>query len=593
MEYNTDADLPHVNLVFIGPCACGKSTIMGHLVADSGAIDQENLQRIADEAHARGQPDRCYAWILDKLKCERERGNTMFAASWRLASKRCRFTMIDAPGHPDFSKDIVTAMSQADVAVLVVPAVQDDLEQGKECEGQIREHTMLAYTLGLRQLVVCVNKMDSDAVAYSEECFDSACKVVREDLAAAGLKTHDVYFDVHFVPTSGWLGDNVTDRSENMPWYCGPTLVEALDDAVASHFKPERPLRFPLREVMKVGGKGTVVVGRVEGSLKCGTQLVFAPGGTCTQVTSLTMHHESLKEAFTGSIVNAVVDADTSELRSGMVGASADEHPAYECSSFLAQVIVLNDPRAGEITAGCVLSVAVHTAQVLCTFEELLSRTDRRTGKVLEMMPPALHVGDAAVVRLRPQTPLCVEAFEEHPALGRFSVHDQKITVALGVVQEVQHAPGQTILAKVPKSSKPVTPSRSSKAAKLKLGSERIKPKEAACSDAIRDRAAPGHRLRTFSADSGEDAEVASPIVRPSDVFGSGGYTAAPKMAAATAPWSSSSPFAAFGAVATKEKASKKDGQLPYTIPATRGGTGTSGCRNNSSGSGGSDGTSP
>lgn len=167
MEDDTEtSDLPHVNLVFIGPCGCGKSTLAGRLIADSGAIDRENLKRILDVSVESGKPDRCYAWILDKLKCERDRGNTMFVALWRLSSRRCRFTIIDAPGHNDFSKDIVTAMSQGDIAVLVVPAAIEDLELDKECEGQLREHTLLAYTLGLRQLVVCVNKMDSEAVAY-------------------------------------------------------------------------------------------------------------------------------------------------------------------------------------------------------------------------------------------------------------------------------------------------------------------------------------------------------------------------------------------------------------------------------------------
>ncbi|CAE8673888.1 unnamed protein product [Polarella glacialis] len=577
MEDDFDsADLPHVNLVFIGPCGSGKSTMAGRLIADSGAIDKENLERIADEAAESGQPDRCYAWILDKLKCERERGNTMFVALWRLASRRCRFTVIDAPGHNDFASDIVTAMSQADIAVLVVPAVQED-QVGTESEGQIRqqqqqqrqrhqdqigtesegqilgqirEHTLLAYTLGLRQLVVCVNKMDNDAVAYSQECFDSACSGVREALKDAGLKTHDVYFDVHFVPTSGWKDDNVMCRSEYTPWYCGPTLVEALDDAVASHFKPERPLRFPLREVMKVGGKGTVIVGRVEtGSLKCGMELVFAPGNTRTKVNSITMHHETVQEAFCGDIVNVMVDADTSELHSGMVGSAADDDPALESSSFLAQVIVLNDPRAGEITAGCVLSVACHTSQVLCVFEELLSRTDRRTGKVLEMRPKALRAGDAAVVRLRPDTPLCVEPFGDYPPLGRFSVHDQKITVAVGVVQQVEQvAHAASFL------SEPITatakPSRSSSKPTSKPDKEkkfRSSPKSEKRPPSVRN--ADFIKGLPYLDDSGEEGSLASCVPGGS---GKAGYVAAAPPPLPSLPSWGSSPFAAFGAVAKK-----------------------------------------
>ncbi|CAK0909747.1 unnamed protein product, partial [Prorocentrum cordatum] len=161
--------------------------------------------------------------------------------------------------------------------------------------------------------------MDSESVGYSEEQFEQTCERVREDLDKSGLKTHDVYFDVHFVPTSGLRGDNIMDRSDHMDWYCGPTLVEALDDAVASHFKPERPLRFPLREVMKIGGTGVVAVGRVAtGSLRAGASLLFAPGGVRAEVRSITMHHETLEEATCGDVVNLAVDVAENALRSGM-----------------------------------------------------------------------------------------------------------------------------------------------------------------------------------------------------------------------------------------------------------------------------------
>lgn len=360
----------------------------------------------------------------------------MFQALWRLKSQRCQFTIIDAPGHDDFTKDIVTAMSQADIAVLVVTA-----DQAVQGEVQIREHGLLAYTLGLRQIVVCVNKMD--AVGYDENLFGRACAAVREDLEDVGLKTHDV----HFVPISGWVGDNGACRSENMPWYCGPTLLEAMDDAVASHFKPEYPLRLEVHNVMQIGGQGAVAIGRVAtGSLRPGTKLIFAPGDVEAEVLSIRMHHELLEEAQTGDSVNVNLDKGVSakDLRRGMVGSCADDCPASECSSFLARVIVLpqacglgRERPVREIAKDCTLYVECHAAQVLCKFEELLSRTDRRTGKVIEENPAALKAGDAAVVRFRPEAPLCVEPFSEYPPLGRFAVRDQKTTVAVGVVQQV------------------------------------------------------------------------------------------------------------------------------------------------------------
>lgn len=399
---------------------------------------------------------------------------------------------------------------------------------------------------------------------------------MRRHLNAAGLKTHGVFSDVHFVPTSGWIGDNGISRSDNMPWYSGPTLVEAIDDAVASHFKPERPLRFLVREVMKVGGKGTVVVGRVAtGSLKCGMRLVFAPGGTCTRVGAISMHHERLEEAVSGSIVDVTVDVETSELRPGMVGAAADDSPSFECLSFVAQVIVLSDPRGGEIRAGCALSVFCHTAQVVCIFEELLSRTDRRTGKILEMKPSALHAGDAAVVRLVLDTPLCVEPFEENPFLGRFSVHEQKVTVAVGVVQQVEYVHGGDETARevvfgqaMPVNFKPAKPASQSrsKTGKSKTSNEGTHKVKDLSRENLRDdgRDSRGHRQSIVSADSGGEGDDGAPAIHkyfPQVLDGrahgrkeTGHIATSSTMPAANPAALGASPFAAFGAVAARPK---------------------------------------
>lgn len=562
-----------VNVVFFGPSGCGKSTTVGHLIADSGAIDELSLERIAREAAEDGAEDRRYAWILDKLRCERERGGTMFQALWRLRSQRCRFTIIDAPGHDDFTKDIVTAMSQADIAVLVVTAVQ--AVQG---EVQIREHGLLAHTLGLRQIVVCVNKMDCESVAYEEILFARACGKVRQDLEDVGLKTHDV----HFVPISGWIGDNVACRSENMPWYCGPTLLEAMDDAVASHFKPEYPLRLEVHNVMQIVGQGVVAVGRVAtGSLRPGMNLVFAPGGVRSEVLSIRMHHESLDEAHSGESVNVFLDRSVSvkDLQRGMVGSAADEAlPASECSSFLARVIVLppslgHDRPSREIAKDCSLWVECHTAQVLCKFEELLSRTDRRTGKVIEENPAALMAGDAAVVRLRPEAPFCLEAFSEYPPLGRFAVRDQKTTVAVGVVQQICRIESDELPAGLSTPVRQRTPSNRS--VKVHSRHSAVKPKAhgrsspviktvtASASGVQEDSGEELSRIIpsvSVTADSGEDSPRRQPPPFP---FMASGATAAAAAAAAQSPFlafgpakvvaKNPSPFAAFGAVSKKK----------------------------------------
>lgn len=418
------------NLVFIGPCGCGKSTTAGRFIADCDAIDADSLARIAREASAAGKENQKFAWILDKLRCERERGCTRYMGLWRLTAQGCRFTVMDAPGHDDFSKDIVTAISQGDTAVIVASAMPED--EGGRCKAQLREHALLANTLGVERLVVCINKMDSPSVGYSREVFERTRAAVREDLSEVGFAS------VPVVPISGLAGDCVVRRSEHMPWYRGPTLVEVLCQVVCTRM-PDRPLRIPLSEVLQVGGRGVISVGRVEtGFLRPGMKLLFVPGNVTAQVLSLEMHHETILEAASGDTVSFRVDVAMKDLRRGMVG-SEMSCAARECSSFVAQVIVLSLPRPGVIREGCPLTISCHTSQVPCVFEELLSRMDRRTGEALEQRPALLHVGDTASVRIRPEGRMCVEPICEYPPLGRFSLRDQKTIVAIGVVTEVEY----------------------------------------------------------------------------------------------------------------------------------------------------------
>lgn len=443
----------NVNVVFLGPCGGGKSTAAGRLIADSGAIDALALKRIAREASERGCAELRYAWILDKLREERERGTTMHMGLWRLVLGGSRFTLIDAPGHEDFAKDTVTAVSQADLAVLVLPAAapsQDAAESPSECQrlrSLAREYILLTYTLGVRRLLVCITKMDS-VVGFSRERFEAAETVLRGELGQAG------YQDVPILPTSGRGGDNVVRRSDEMPWYSGATLSEALRGAASE--EPARPLRVPLQEVMQIGGIGVVAVGRVEtGTLSPGMRLVFAPGGVRVRVLSLEMHHEPLQEARRGDSVSIRVDVAMKDLRRGMVGAMEGENAACECSSFEAQIIVLSHPSTGPIEADGSFMLECHTAQLPCSIVELVSRVDRRTGKVVVLRPKTLHTGDTAVVRVRPQGRMSLETFHEYPPLGRFALREPNsrgVTVAIGVVQRVE------VLERTRSSERSVTP---------------------------------------------------------------------------------------------------------------------------------------
>jgi len=279
----------HVNIVVIGHVDAGKSTTTGHLIYKCGGIDKRTIEKFEKEAQEMGKGSFKYAWVLDKLKAERERGITIDIALWKFTTNKYEFTIIDAPGHRDFIKNMITGTSQADVAVLVVAAGKGEFEAGIDANGQTREHALLAFTLGVKQMIVAINKMDSDSVNWSEERYKEIVDAVTQFLKRIGWKTETI----PFVPLSGWTGDNMLESSPHMPWYKGLTLLAALDNVE----EPERPsslaLRVPLQDVYKIGGIGTVPVGRVETCImKPGMVVTFAPVGLTTEVKSIEMHHE-------------------------------------------------------------------------------------------------------------------------------------------------------------------------------------------------------------------------------------------------------------------------------------------------------------
>jgi len=423
----------HINLVVIGHVDAGKSTTTGHLIYKCGGIDKRTIEKFEKEAAEMGKGSFKYAWVLDKLKAERERGITIDICLWKFESDKYYFTIIDAPGHRDFIKNMITGTSQADVAILVVASGTGEFEAGIAKEGQTREHALLAFTLGVKQMVVAVNKMDDKSVNWSQDRYEEIRKEVSGFLKKVGYNPDKV----PFVPISGWHGDNMIERSTNLPWYKGPTLLEALNQVDVPKRPSDKPLRLPLQDVYKIGGIGTVPVGRVEtGVLKPGMIVTFAPVGLTTEVKSVEMHHESLPEANPGDNVGFnVKNVSVKELKRGYVASDSKNDPAMGCADFLAQVIVLNHP--GEIKAGYAPVLDAHTAHIACKFSELKSKLDRRTGKELEKDPKAIKSGDASMVLMVPSKPMVVEPFADYPPLGRFAVRDMRVTVAVGVIKEV------------------------------------------------------------------------------------------------------------------------------------------------------------
>jgi elongation factor 1-alpha len=423
----------HISLVVIGHVDAGKSTTTGHLIYKCGGIDKRTIEKFEKEAQELGKGSFKYAWVLDNLKAERERGITIDIALWKFESPKYSFTVIDAPGHRDFIKNMITGTSQADVAILVIDSSQGGFEAGISKDGQTREHALLAYTLGVKQMVVACNKMDDKTVKYAEARYTEIKDEVSNYLKKIGYKP----MKIPFVPISGWEGDNMIDKSAHMPWYKGPYLLEALDSMSAPKRPTDKALRLPLQDVYKIGGIGTVPVGRVEtGVIKPGIHAMFSPCGLVAEVKSVEMHHESLAQAGPGDNVGFnVKNVAVKDLRRGFVASDSKNDPAASVTTFEAQVIVMNHP--GQISNGYSPVLDCHTAHVACRFDNIKEKMDRRSGKVLEVNPKFVKTGDACIVELKPTKPLCVETFVDYPPLGRFAVRDMRQTVAVGVIKAI------------------------------------------------------------------------------------------------------------------------------------------------------------
>lgn len=341
---------------------------------------------------------------------------------------------------------MITGTSQADCAILIIASGPGEFEAGISDDGQTREHALLAYTLGVKQLIVAMNKMDN--CKWAETRYNEIKENVEKFLKKVGYNPKQV----PMVPISGFNGDNMIEESTNCPWYKGwtkevkgekeprkgKTLLEAIDNILEPSRPTDKPLRLPLQDVYKISGIGTVPVGRVEtGTIKPGMVVTFAPANVTTEVKSVEMHHEQLPEGLPGDNVGFnVKNVSVKDIRRGNVAGDSKNDPPKQADSFTAQVIVLNHP--GQVGAGYAPVLDCHTAHIACKFAELLEQVDRRTGKSLGASPKALKSGDAAIVKMVPSKPMCVEAFTEYPPLGRFAVRDMRQTVAVGVVKSVE-----------------------------------------------------------------------------------------------------------------------------------------------------------
>ena len=420
---------PHINLMTAGHVDAGKSTLIGRILYDTGAIREEELRKLKEIAAQVKKETFEFAFIMDTVKEERERGVTIDIMHRPFETNKWFFTIIDAPGHRDFVKNMITGASQADVAMLVISA-----KQGEGIQEQTKEHAWLLRVLGIGQMMVIVNKMDT--ANYEEKRFNEIKDEAIKLLKSIGFKTEDITF----IPTSGYHGDNVFKKSDKLSWYKGGTLVETLDVVVKEPEKPtQKPLRVPIQDVYSITGVGTVPVGRVEtGILKVNDKIVFEPSGAVGEVKSVEVHHQQIPEAKPGDNVGFNVrGVDKSQIKRGDV-AGHPNNPPTVVKEFTAQIIVLNHPTV--ITKGYTPVFHCHTASVACTIDEIIAKIDPKTGAVVQEKPDFIKTGDAARIKVRPLKPLVIEKQAEFPELARFAIRDMGMTVAAGVCLDVVKA---------------------------------------------------------------------------------------------------------------------------------------------------------
>ena len=422
---------PHMNLVVVGHVDNGKSTIVGHLLVDMGVIDQRTIDAFAKESEATGKGDTFkYAWVLDSIKDERERGITIDLAFQKFETNKYFYTLIDAPGHRDFIKNMITGASEADVAILVVSTKSGETEAATDPGGQAREHAFLSRTLGVGQMTVALNKMDDSN--YAEARYKEVKETVEKMLRLVGYNTTKI----NFIPVSGWKGDNLVKKSENMPWYKGPTLSEALDMFEPPEKPTGKPLRIPIQDVYTITGVGTVPVGRVEtGVLRANEKVVVMPSGVTGEVKSIKTHHTQMESAEAGDNIGFNLrGVDKKSIHRGDVIGPVNNPPSV-AKEFEAQIIVIHHPTA--MAPGYTPVLHAHTAQVAATLSEFIAKIDPKTGGATEDKPKFLKTGDAAIVRIKPVRPLAIETFKEFPEIGRFALRDMGTTIAAGVVKAI------------------------------------------------------------------------------------------------------------------------------------------------------------
>ena len=418
---------PNMNVVFVGHVDAGKSTCVGRTMFDAGLIPEQAMAKLREEAEKNGKVGFEFAYIMDKVKEERERGVTIDLAYQKLMTQKWQITIIDAPGHRDFVKNMITGASQADAAFLVIAAASG-------VQPQTTEHLWLLRTMGVKNIAVAINKMDS--VEYKEDKFNGVKADVSKLLQGVGINPEQTAF----VACSGLKGDNIVKKSENMSWYKGPTIMEQFDLFPAPELPTNLPMRMPVQDVYEITGIGTVPVGKIEtGIMKQGMKVKVLPGRTGKgiegEIRTIEAHHETLPQADAGDNVGVNVrGVGKKDIARGDVICDASK-PLPIVEEFIATITVINHPTV--LAKGYTPVFHVHTAQVPCQFIELIEQIDPKTGQSIKQSPDFLKNGDTAKVRIKPVGNLALETQSENAWMSRFAVRDAGATVAAGICTEI------------------------------------------------------------------------------------------------------------------------------------------------------------
>jgi len=463
-------DKKHCSIVICGHVDAGKSTTTGRLIFELGGIPEREMEKLRAEAKTLGKDSFAFAFYMDKSKEERARGVTIACTTKEFYTDRYHYTIIDAPGHRDFIKNMISGASQADVALLMVPAgggftaaiAKGDHKKG-EVQGQTRQHARLINLLGCKQLIVGVNKMDCDTAAYKQARYEEVRDEMRNMLMKVGWKKDFVAKSVPVMPISGWIGDNLLKASDNMKWWSGVeimagegnkekmkvvTLYDCLDKMVIIPSRDDsKPMRMPVNGVYKIKGVGDVITGRVEqGAVVAGNEVVFLPTHTASKdcsgkVFSVEMHHK-VCEAGAGPGDNVglnIKGLDKINMpRVGDIMISKSDTSLKRCQSFTAQVQVLDHP--GQLKKGYTPIAFVRTGRSACKIAKIDWKIGKETGGQKAPEPAYVKANEMAQIVFEPQQPFVVDSFKKCEGLGRVAIMEGNTVVMLGKAVSVEFA---------------------------------------------------------------------------------------------------------------------------------------------------------